>query len=461
MGKGIIAAQRDILRKQIESKGADSMSQQETLQSFDDLSSQLNLTNLALNVIDQQILARATETIRTEFAGQPQVRAALLQTVATTSRELGLFEAAMPLQEEALKLRQEKLGIDHADTLVSMDEMGLLLQRLGKHREAESFHRGAVEGMRRTLGEEHTLTIKLLSSLGSLLYWLGNMEESLPIHQQVLEAQRRLRGEDHSDTLVAMSNLSILLQELGQFDEAEAYRLKVLDGQRRLLGEDHPHTLIAQFNLGCLYQEKKDYAQALNYYQRTFEADRRVLGDDHPDTLTCMNAVAMMLERLGREAEAEPYLRATLESRRRTLGDNNRDTCLSVHNLGKLLNNGGRHDEAAQLLEEYEPMARQVGVDGLQRLLGMYLWQLGTARAGKKQYAVAEETLLESITLISNGFGADHERTINAISSLADLYVQWHTNQPEKNYDAKAAEWRRRLAKSESPVPHDPPKQDK
>ena len=76
-----------------------------------------NTTNFALEVIDRNILARAAATIEKEFAEQQLVRAALDQTVADTYREIGLYEAAMPLQEAALQIRRQELGDEDPDTL--------------------------------------------------------------------------------------------------------------------------------------------------------------------------------------------------------------------------------------------------------------------------------------------------------------------------------------------------------
>ncbi|MEE8154465.1 MAG: hypothetical protein V3T53_05840 [Phycisphaerales bacterium] len=41
--------------------------------------------------------------------------------------------------------------------------------------------------------------------------------------------------------------------------------------------------------------------------------------------------------------------------------------------------------------------------------------------------------------------GADHERTIKVINALADPYDTWHEAEPDRGYNAKAAEWRAML----------------
>ena len=112
----------------------------------------------------------ALEAIERDFSDQHTVRAALLQTIATTYRVLGLFEAAASPQEEALDGRRRTLGDEHPDTLTSINSMGYLLQSHGKLGEAEPYFREALEGRRRTLGDEHPDTLTSINRTGYLLW---------------------------------------------------------------------------------------------------------------------------------------------------------------------------------------------------------------------------------------------------------------------------------------------------
>jgi len=445
MGRGIVAAQRERIRERLENDGVDPEALQATLASFDALVGKINATNLALNVIDEHVLAQAAATIEKDFADQPQVRAALQQTLGTTYRGIGLYAAAMPLQKAAVETRTQELGDDHPETLASQNEMGSLLERMGQLSEAEPYFRKALEGRRRLLGDDHQDTLVSINNLGLLLYWLGKPEETLPLYREALEGSRRVLGEDAPNTLIAMNNMSILLQDMGKFDEAEAYRREALAGQRRVLGEDDPNTLISVFNMGYLHQAKGDFEQALQYYRETLEGQRRVLGDDHPRTLESMHSVGMMLDNLGKAAEAEGYYRGVMEGRRRVLGDDHYQTLTSINNMGYLLNKLGRYHEAVQLLQEAEPAARRAWVEPRSRLLGVYLAKLGAARAGLRQFADAQESLLESYAVLSAGFGENHTRTKDSVKQLIALYESWDAAEPGNGHDTQAAEWRTKL----------------
>jgi Tfp pilus assembly protein PilF len=67
----------------------------------------------------------------------------------------------------ALKAREATLGAEHPDTLTSIDNLGLVLERQGKYEEAEVMHRRALEAKEKVLGPEHPDTLTSLNKLSS------------------------------------------------------------------------------------------------------------------------------------------------------------------------------------------------------------------------------------------------------------------------------------------------------
>ncbi len=90
MGRAIFGNQRDGIRAALKAKHASPEDIDAALASFDASLMGVNATNLALKVVDEHVLSRAVETIEKDFADQPQVEAALRQTVGDTYRVLGL-----------------------------------------------------------------------------------------------------------------------------------------------------------------------------------------------------------------------------------------------------------------------------------------------------------------------------------------------------------------------------------
>jgi tetratricopeptide (TPR) repeat protein len=190
-------------------------------------------------------------------------------------------------------------------------------------------------------------------------------------------------GDDHPRTLTSINNIGALLKSMGKLKEAELYYREALDGRRRVLGDDHPDTLRSINNIGFLYKSIGRYEEAETYYREGMKGNRRVLGDDHPTTLTLIGAEAV-------------------EGARRALPAGHWRTGVFLDGYGRALTKLGRHEEA-------------------------------------------EQALLEAHGIRLAAHGAEHQRTIKAVNALADLYDAWHEAEPDKGYDAKAAEWREKL----------------
>ena len=421
----------------------------EQLAVFQEHWSRVNATDAARELIDRTILKPAIKTIDEQFKDQPLVDAQLRQTLANRYRQLGLYEAALPLQTSALDTRRRVLGDDHPETLASINNMAQLLEGQDKLDEAMLHYREVLDTRSRTLGDDHPQTLRSISNMGLLLQHQGKLDEAESYYRKALEGDRRVHGDEHPETLTSLNNMGLLLHSQGKLDEAEAYYREAMEGYRRVLGDDHPTTLLSINNMGMLLRELGELDGAERYLRQAVEGRRRVLGEEHPSTLMSIANLAFFFEQTGRYEEAEPYCREALEGKRRVLGDNHRDTLISISNMAKLLVEVGKGEEAEQLARE----AVQRGKAKLGEthwFVGNFLGKHGLALSSLGRHAEAEETLLEAHGILVAGLGDNHEQTLRVVGYLADLYDAWHAAEPGKGYDAKADEWRAKLSNQEA-----------
>ncbi|UCG16335.1 MAG: tetratricopeptide repeat protein, partial [Phycisphaerales bacterium] len=309
MGRAIVHDQRERVRQSLEAYEASPERIEASMASFDELAALINPTDLALKVVDEQVLSRALQTIEPKFADQPLVEAALRRTVAGTYRELGLYPQALSQAERVLALRRRELGTDHPDTLRSISDVGQLLQEMGKLTEAEPYCREALEGRRRVLGDDDPDTLWSINYMGMLLCSMGKLAEAESYCREALEGQRRVLGEGHQYTRESINTMGYLLSLMGKHAEAEPYFREGMEISRGLLGEDHPETLTATGNLGELLRSMGRFEEAEPYLRAALDGFRRERGNDHPKTLSAANNMGLLLHSVGRLAEAEPYYR--------------------------------------------------------------------------------------------------------------------------------------------------------
>lgn len=153
---------------------------------------------------------------------------------------------ALPLFEEVLAVSRQVDGNDDANTLVSMNNLGSLHQKMGHYELALPLLEEALEAQRRTLGEEAADTLRTISNIAMLHLRTGNFSLSLPLAEKALAVRQRTLGKEHADTLSSIDNLGLLRWHMAHgeyvsFHAAEAYEgtceLKDLERAKELLAE--------------------------------------------------------------------------------------------------------------------------------------------------------------------------------------------------------------------------------
>ena len=450
MGRGLLADMRAGIRETLASGKADEARIEQAIASFDEVVRGVNVTNVALGIIDAHVLSRAAATIDREFQDQPRVRAALQQTVAASYHELGLYAPALPLQEQALATRREQLGDEHPDTLASINHLCLFLKAQGKLAEAEPYCREVLDTSRRVLGDDHPDLVPSLANLGSLVCSQGELAEAEPLFREALDISRRVLGNDDPDTLVAIHNMGYLLQAQGSLTEAEPYYREALDTSRRVLGDDHPDTLISMNNLGLLLDALGRPGEAEPYCREALDTSRRVLGDDHPDTLSSLHNLGLLVESQGKLAEAEPYCREALDTSRRVLGDDHPDTLTSISAMACLLFQQGKPTEAEPYFREALERSRRVLGDDHPETLNA-LNNMAFLLQDRGDLTAAEAYYREALDVRRRVLGDDHPETLMSVRNLGALLRQQGKAVEAEPYCREALETSRRVLGSEHP----------
>jgi len=413
----------------------------------------------------KHVLDRGRDRIGDEFVEQPGIRARMQSTLGSVYVVLGEYDAADELLEGALVTRRELHGDDHADTLTSMHQVGLLYHRTARDDDALPLVQQGLEGRRRLLGDDSEFTLATINLLAGILKDLGRLEESETLYIEALDGRRRVLGEEHLETLEAMHNLAMVYTKRGRVEEAAAIREEHAETCIRALGADHPGTLYARAGLALVYFRLGRYEESAVIYRDTLERRRRVLGDDHPDTWKALRGLATTLSALGRQEEATQLLRdarddlaatlgpddpktlyatnalaahhrdrghlreaelaykEALEGRLRTLGEDHRDTLTSYGNVAYMCWKQERYADALQYYQRaMHGRARVFGPDhpktlGSQFAVGRMLTELG-------RHEEAEPLLREVLVRRREQLGPDASRTLNVQAGLAGCLVE-------------------------------------
>jgi eukaryotic-like serine/threonine-protein kinase len=342
------------------------------------------------SVTAREILDKSSKEMDQGLAQDPEVQSQMMQVMASTYVNLGLYSRAHELAQRALKLRMHLDGPEDPKTLESLSMIGWILGREGYLDEAEKLERQALAGERRVLGPADPLTLLTTGNLAYILDDRARYAEAEQLLRDTLRIERRVFGPENPRTLDSTSGLALVLDNQNRFVEAEALQRESFDVRQRVLGPDHPDTLASMSILARILNHEQRYAEAEKLYRAALEIERRVLGLEHPTVLGTLGNLADDIADAGRYADAEQLLREALRIKHRVLGPEHPDTLTTAYNLATVLDDEGRYVEAEDLQRETLNIQRRVlGPNHRDTLKSMYDLACYTARNGKRDEALS------------------------------------------------------------------------
>ncbi len=370
----------------------------------------------------REILDRGSRQIAGSLGEDPETRAALMTTIGGVYDNLGLSEQAVPLYQDALRLRRATLRPDDPILAESLQRVALALMGSGKMAAARPYFREwlAIE-QQRPRGDD----LERARGLNNYAAWLeksGSPDKAEPLYREVLAMKRRLHSGDSAELATTENNLAHILQDRRDFAGAEPLYRDALAMRRRVLGEPHPDVATSLNNLATLREDQGDLAGAEQLYRAAL-AMRQKLFPGGPPVARSLNNLGRMREVQGDDEGAEPLMRGALaisdgtpEMRRSP------DRATFLRNLAELLT---RRQPA-----EAEPLAREAlsifqDLHAPARRTADAESVLGGSLAALGRYAEAEPLLTDGYAQLARASGDLRSQRRQALERLVTLYSAW------------------------------------
>jgi tetratricopeptide (TPR) repeat protein len=396
MGNDLAASLRERLRSALHDQGESDAAIAKALASFDAGLNQISTTDVALAVIDHNVLRRALETSEKRFDDRPMIRAQLRQSIGETYFSLGMFDRAEPTLVAAIALFDSLLGENSKPAIDARHSLALVYMMQGRADVAAPLFHKVIDYSVRTYGDQDTLTLAARNDL-ALLYMdtEGKSAEAESLLTSTIKVMQARYGDDNVGTLAAKANLALLLEQEDRFAEAETLSVAVLAGRRKVLGVHDPVTMQSVNNLAIIYNKTGRPNLAEPLILEDYEVTRKTLGEEHPDILPTMS------------------------------------------NLGSVYIKQGKFEQAVQILGKAVATSKKVMPPGFYGT-GITLQRYGEALAGLHRDREAEAALLEAYAILEAAKGPDFPGVSRCAELLAGIYTR--TGRP-----ADAALWRSRV----------------
>jgi len=333
----------------------------------------------------------------------------------------GEFGQALPLAEEALKIRYEILGEENPDTLESLNNLAMFYQAIGRLSDALPLLEKGYRLRKEVLGKKHPATLLSLNNLGYIYMTIGHLSDALPLLEKSYRLRKEVLGKKDPDTLQSLNNLASIYQDIGRLSDAlllfeKGYRLR-----KEVFGEKHPDTLTSLNNLASIYDTIGRFSDALSLFEKCYRLSQDVLGKKHPFTFHIINNLAISYEAIGRLSDALLLVEKVYIFRKEVLGEKHPKTIESLDNLGYIYNTIGRLSDALPLSEKAYRLSQEV----LGKKHPFTLQSLNNLAMSYKaigRLSDALPLLEEAYHLRKEVLGEKHFHTLTSLNHLASIY---------------------------------------
>lgn len=296
-----------------------------------------------------------------ELANFPLAKAAIMNTIGDVNRQLSLWDEALPLLQESLRIREELLEKNHADLGTSYHNLGFYHHERGDFATAETYYKRALEIRKQLPGEEgKRQTAATLHNLAWMQGVAGESEEALQLFQEVLAVRRELHGGDlHREVVFTKFGIAITLIDQGKFLQAIPLVLAAQADFQKLDGNEELATAIGGFALGVAYRDTFGLAASEAQFRKSLELSSPALGPDSMYVAIIKYELANTLYRAGRYQEANELYAHCLRIAEESVQFQHPRLRLLVGSYADFLSSQGKPAEGVKLWEKFVPAQRK------------------------------------------------------------------------------------------------------
>jgi serine/threonine-protein kinase len=396
-----------------------------------------------------ELLARGSERLRSEWREAPELQAALKHTLGVVQRNLGAYGRAAALFEDAVAARSTS-GAPTLDLADSLFELGSVRNELGAPYVAEPLLQRALRIREQKLGADHLLVADVLDVLAQLTVELDRPEAE-SYAQRALAIRRHRLGDADPQLAASMVGLANIFRKAGRYDEAEPLLRTALDIRRRALG-DQDVELADSFNLlGLVRLGQGFYEEAEQYTNSAIEYRRRALGPDHPQVVDLQSILIGIWREQGRYEEAEALARKSLAARLALRGDHHPAIDNALHHLAAVLYARGKLAEAVQTASQALAM-RERAYGRLHDSVGHTRALLGRIKLAEGAPQAAEALLVDALDIWKKTLGPEHPVVATAMLGIAQSLAAEERRDAARTWARQALALQRRRLRAGHPA---------
>jgi serine/threonine protein kinase len=414
----------------------------------------------------RDLLRRGVQRVE-GLTNQPEVQARMLGVLGRVQRNLGQYDDAQRLLEQALALRVARHGPESREAVVALEEVADALVRRARYDSAAVLLDSALARHTRRTGAISDDVARVLRAMAYLAVYRGDLPGAEHLSERSLATLRRVAPSPRPEEIRTLVQLGAIRRRRGDVAAAEstfraalAYRLALPDTgdgasvellqlaqtlqadstrvaeaealYRRALqiqrgdgGGERQYLVWALEGLAEIHESRREYAVAESLLRQAIASRERVYGRESPMTTPVISQLGSLLRHAGRLAEAESLHRWVEAVDRRVLGAQHPRHAGNLVEIANTLAERGRLREADSAFSEALAL-RTARLGPRHMLVASTLYARAEVLVRMRRYAEADSLLQTALAISEDQLvsGAPMVKSIHA--SLADLYRAWN-----------------------------------
>ncbi len=382
------------------------------------------------------ILDKAAKDVETELQNQPEVKAAIKQTLGSTFIGLGEFEKAKKLLSESFEENKKLYGLYAEETAKTSHQLGLCYDWIGNFDLADSFYNLGINIYEKISDTPPKALADNLNDYGSFLTNLGLYDSSTTAFKRALNIYRSYSEEKDKKQAITINNLAVNLHYQKKVDEAEKYYLEAQEILTNLYGPNQPEIGTIYNNLAYIYLDNKDYQASEKAFQKSYEIKLALLGENHPNVGLAFVNLGMLYFTEKEYGKAEVTLLNAIELFNRTKAFKDPILALGYYWLGCVYLESNKLARAEEGLNNSLRIREEIFPEN-----NFKVWstkgELGVCLLKQKKYKEAEKLLIGSLNFYLNDKNKDKNKIARYTKYSAVLYKETGNTDKAKYYQSK------------------------